>query len=274
MCCFQMKWLGLLFGLGANGLQGGLIGFLIGAVIDHVASSNSASTDDTFWGNSSDSGRTSYGTSGGYDYASSTAQSDPLLHHVVVTSLAVMSADKRIMHSEMDAFRDLLQRQFGADKVSEGEELLRTLHERHKQMSAMTVQVELANSCMYLRMHLTHAGATTLFAELYRIAQADRTFDNYEKAVLMAIGYKIGLSQSDIESVLGSTQETTNDAYSVLGLTRDATDDEVKKAYRKLALKYHPDRLSGLSESEKQAAVRKFQEINNAKEIIYKERGL
>ena len=62
--------------------------------------------------------------------------------------------------------------------------------------------------------------------------------------------------------------------YEELGVTRGASADEIKKAYRKLAKKYHPDRLSSLGEDAQKAAKEKFQEINNAYEAIKKERNI
>ena len=67
---------------------------------------------------------------------------------------------------------------------------------------------------------------------------------------------------------------TLEEAYKVLEIEPTATDDEVKKAYKKLALKHHPDRVATLGEDIKLAAEKKFQQINNAKDIIYKARGL
>lgn len=63
-------------------------------------------------------------------------------------------------------------------------------------------------------------------------------------------------------------------AYKVLGVPPTATDDEVRKAYRKLALDHHPDRVAALGEDIRRAAEKKFQEINEAKERIYKARGM
>jgi DnaJ like chaperone protein len=64
------------------------------------------------------------------------------------------------------------------------------------------------------------------------------------------------------------------EAYKVLEIEPTATDEEVKAAYRKLALKHHPDKVATLGEDVKKAAEEKFQQINNAKERIYKARGI
>lgn len=68
--------------------------------------------------------------------------------------------------------------------------------------------------------------------------------------------------------------ESLSDAYKVLEIEPSATDEEVRKAFRKLALKHHPDRVATLGEDVRRAAEEKFQQINNAKERIYKARGM
>ncbi len=58
---------------------------------------------------------------------------------------------------------------------------------------------------------------------------------------------------------------TQKDYYKILGVSENASDDEIKKAYRKLAVKYHPDKVSG---AEKKKAEEKFKEITEAYYVL------
>ena len=88
------------------------------------------------------------------------------------------------------------------------------------------------------------------------------------------VAYNLGLNPQVIDQMQSLGGQSLDDAYKVLGLTKDATDDEVRKAYRKLALQYHPDRVATLGDDVKEAAKKKFQELNDAKDRIYKARNL
>ena len=63
-------------------------------------------------------------------------------------------------------------------------------------------------------------------------------------------------------------------AYDVLELPRSATDDEVKKAYRRMAMKYHPDKVASLGEKVQRTAHEKFKSVQEAYEAIQKQRGM
>ena len=96
----------------------------------------------------------------------------------------------------------------------------------------------------------------------------------------------MGIDPSEVVSMLnldsgrGSESREESDAdqlalaYKVLGVAPTATNDEVKAAFRKMALKHHPDRVAALGEDVRKSAERKFQEINAAKELVYKARGM
>ena len=66
----------------------------------------------------------------------------------------------------------------------------------------------------------------------------------------------------------------TGSAYKILEISPDASDEEVKKAYRELAKKYHPDKVAHLGEEVKRAAEEKFTRLNAAYEAIKEERGM
>lgn len=58
------------------------------------------------------------------------------------------------------------------------------------------------------------------------------------------------------------------DFYEVLGISKGASESDIKKAYRKAAMKYHPDKFSGASEEERKEAEEKFKEINDAYQVL------
>ena len=62
--------------------------------------------------------------------------------------------------------------------------------------------------------------------------------------------------------------------YSILEINPNSTDDEVKKAYRKMAIKYHPDKVSHLGNELKNIAEEKFKSVNDEYQNIKKERNI
>lgn len=84
----------------------------------------------------------------------------------------------------------------------------------------------------------------------------------------------IGLQPADLDSMLNLGATSLEEAYRVLGVTPDASDEQLKRAYRRLALQHHPDKVATLGEDVRRAAEKKLQEINAAKDIVWKARGL
>ena len=97
---------------------------------------------------------------------------------------------------------------------------------------------------------------------------------NTEVNALKEIAAWMQMPESEIDSMLNLQKDDLESAYKVLGVTPEATDDELRRAYRRLALEHHPDRVAALGDDVRRAAEKKFQEINAAKERIWKARGL
>ena len=106
------------------------------------------------------------------------------------------------------------------------------------------------------------------------IAKSDGNVCDKEIEALKEVSSAMGLSSAEVDSMLNLGRNTLDAAYKVLEIDSSASDDEVKTAYRKLAMKHHPDRVASLGDDIHKAAEEKFRQINEAKDQIYKARGL
>lgn len=109
---------------------------------------------------------------------------------------------------------------------------------------------------------------------LYGIAASDGLIHKDEIDIIGQISLKIGLSDREHNSVKSMFIEETNSAYEILGVSRTATNDEIKKSYRSMAIKHHPDKVANMGEDIENAAKKKFQTINDAYNKIKAERGI
>ena len=180
------------------------------------------------------------------------------------------------MHSEMECVRRTLRANFGEQAVHEGEQILLKLFEKQKEMGARQYRSVIESAARQIAANTDYAARLQLLNFLVIIAQADGKVHPSEIQALREITIALGLSFSDLESMLSLSSGSTNleAAYKVLGISPDASDQEVKAAYRKLALQHHPDRVATLGDDVRRAAEKKFKEINDAKDRIYKARGL
>ncbi len=265
------KWIGAFLGYVNGGPLGAIAGFILGTVFD------------TFTGKD-------YGTSSGgnaYGAYSNTTEDDihnrvhqqqgdrnGFLFSLMVLSAHIIQADGKIMHSEMELVRNFLRANFGETAVDQGNNILLRLFDYRKQHGEQSWKQQIGEACRQMRMAMPEEHRLQLVAFLAEIAKADGNTAESEITELRNVAYNLGLNPQVIDQMLSLGGQSLDDAYKVLGLTKNATDDEVRKAYRKLALKYHPDRVATLGEDVKEAAKKKFQELNDAKDRIYKARNL
>lgn len=257
------KWIGGALGFMAMGPLGAFAGFAIGSLFD-----TAKKEEENF--------KTKPETSEDEDYVIQ-GRRNSFRFSLMVLASYIIKADGRVMHSEMEFVRQFLRINFGEVAVADGEQILLNLFEQRKRMERtdMNGYKRAISECgSQIAANLTVEERLQLLSFLVKIAQSDGNVCNAEIEALKEVAVWIGLSARDVESMLNLRGNTLDEAYKVLEVSPDASDDEVRAAYRRLALKHHPDRVATLGEDVRRAAEEKFQQINNAKERIYKARGM
>lgn len=184
---------------------------------------------------------------------------------LIVLASAVMKADGKVTQSELSYVKKFLIGNFGEESAKE---ILQVMRDVLKQeLSVVEVSRQIRQNMDYAsRLHLLHF--------LYGIAQADGKIDPSELNVIQQIVTHIGISPQDNASVKAMFYDDIDACYRVLEISPDASNEELKKAYRKMALKYHPDKVSHLGEDFQETAKNKFQKVSQAYDKIKKHRGI
>ena len=256
-------------GFMSGGPLGALLGVLFGGYIDKMLDAvNTPDTQGTFDGQS------------GYESQAFTRQQkyqgqrNSFLFSMLVLASYIIRADGKVMHSEMELVRNMLRQNFGEAACLQGDEILRKLFEEQKREGVASFRNTVRQCCGQIAANMDHSQRLQLLNFLVLIAQADGRVDPSEVTAMKECAGWMGMSADEVDSMLGLGKDDLESAYKVLGVSPSATDDEVKKAYRKLALEHHPDKVAALGDDIRKAAEKKFQEINAAKERIWKARGL
>lgn len=286
----NMKWVGCWIGgtLGTmlgSGILGTLAGFCLGSIIDEMMDSRADSNDyntnkQDYYSQGNGYKQYQYGGQNGSSNAhSNEEQRNSFLFSMLVLSSYIIKADNKIMHSEMEFVRQFLRQNFGEQAVNQGQEILLKLFEIQKQQGIQVFRNTIHQSCAEIKHNMDVSQRLQLLNYLVIIAKVDGYVSPEEIKALKEVARHLGLTAKDVDSMLNMengarANSNIEDAYKVLGLSSTATDDEVKVAYRKMALKHHPDRVATLGEDIRKAAEKKFQDINDAKERIFKARGL
>lgn len=244
------KWIlgGLGFALSGTPI-GGIVGFALGALVDEVQGG----------------GTNTAGAQGPQPRVQQTTAGDLALSLVVLTA-AVMKADGKATQGELGHVRQFFNRQFGPQH---GAELLRLLRDVLKR------EIPLADVCAQVRGHLNQAERLQVMHYLVGLAHADGGMDTAERNVLHTIAHHLGIPPNDLASLEAMFKRSApSAAYAILEVDAKASDEEVKKAYRRAAVKHHPDKVAHLGEEVQRAAAEKFKKVQDAWDRIQKERGI
>ena len=244
--------------MGKRLLWGGLgwvMGGPIGAVIGYAMASISDQKGGSSFG--------SFSTASSRPYPR-TKPGDFIVSFLVLLG-AVMKADKQLLKSELDYVKQFLQRQFETNDVKDFMILLKDI---------LKQDYPLRDVCRQIQRSMDHPSRLELVHILFGLSQADGHIHPDEIKVIHTIAGYLNINENDFISIQSMFVRDTHSDYKILEISPSATDGEIKKAYRKMASKYHPDKVTHLGEDLQDLAEEKFKAVNDSYQSIKKDRGM
>ncbi len=240
------KWIGGGLGWTFGGPIGALIGFTIGSLLDESSSTSLRVTSTR--------------------NEQKTQESDFKMSLLVLVA-CIMKADGNASKSELNVVKKFLVANFGEQGSLEALQILKSL---------LNQPIDVREVSMQINRYMNYSAKLQLIRFLFDVAYADGFIHPAETAMIQEVSNIFGISQADFISINApfTKQTDSNWAYKTLEIEPDATDEELKKAYRRMAMKYHPDKVNDLGDDVNKSATEKFRSINDAYENIKKSRGI
>ena len=240
------KWFAAFVGFMFYGFRGAILGFIIGSLIDMLSRSRG----------------------GSFRVFTQEQQVTPgdFELHLLSLSAIVIKADGKISQQEMDYVRNYFVQAYGKDRANA---VFRTFNEVAKNR-----ELDEARIAQFLVVRTQYATRLQIIHFLFSIANADGSVSQAEAVKIRQIAGYLRIGTKDYESLHAMFFKTTDNAYKILEIEKSATDAEVKKAFRTMAKKYHPDKIQHMDEAYIKGAEEKFRKVQEAYEQIQKERGM
>lgn len=239
------KWIGGGLGFVLGGPIGAVIGFAVGSLF--------SGTSVNYQTNRQSSSRRE------------TAEADFKMSLLVLIAV-VMKADQKIMKAELEVAKRFLVQNFGEEGALEALQILKKLLDQQIDEVAVAGQINL---------YMNYSSKMQMIRLLFDIAHADGEVNEAELRIIQRISNIFNISSVEFASLHAPFTKTVDRdwAYKALEVEPGASNDEIKKAYRKMAMKFHPDKVHNLGEDMKKSATDKFRAINEAYEHLKKIKG-
>ena len=237
------KWIAGALGWAMFGPIGGILGFYFASRVEKISEAAVQQAEDQSWNQ---------------------GQRNSFLMSLLGLSAAVIRADGKTTSQELATLRSFFARNFGPQAGNEAAEIVKDI---------ISKDFNLYEVCSQVRSCMDYSQRLQLYHYLVSLGACDGLHQS-EIDILETIATYIGLSKSEADSIFAQFRPSNDSNYRILEISPNATNDEVKKAYRKMAIKYHPDKVATLGEDVQKAAEEKFKAISQAYEAICKERGI
>lgn len=248
------KWIGGALGWSFGGPIGAIIGLAIGSLIDSVGGGESI-----FGQGQSQQGRTTYRTG----QRPQTQPGDFEVSLLILASI-IIKADGRQDQRELDFVRQQFLNMYGKERANQAFRLFKNISKQN---------VSVRPVCLQIKQMMDHPSRLQLIHFLFGIAKADGAVTEPEERQIKIMAGYLGISSNDYESIKAMFYSSSDNAYRVLEIDKSASVEEIKKAYRKMAKKYHPDKVRHLGKEHQEGAEEKFRQVQAAYEKLQKERG-
>jgi len=237
------KWIAGALGWAMLGPIGGILGYYIASRVEKYNQANVVYSEEQ---------------------SRNQGQRNSFLMSLLVLSAAVIKADGKTTSQELSTVRNFFTRNFGTQAGEEAEKIVREI---------LNKDYNLFEVCGQIRSYMDYSQRLQLYHYLVALGACDG-LHQMEVDILETIATYIGLSKSEVDSIFAQFRPSNDSNYRILEIEPNASNEEVKKAYRKMAVKYHPDKVATLGEDVQKAAEEKFKAVNQAYEAICRERGI
>ena len=240
----MIKWIAAFLGYSFFRFPGALLGFIVGGVVERFFNSSSS------WS----------------EVGSQRSTTAALQLNLLALAATVIKADGTVKQQELQFVRNFFITNYGSQMASTIFEKFNEEVKKERQNIPELTQIFNQRAPYETRLQILHF--------LFGVANADGFISKTELSKVEQISTALGIRPSDMESIKAMFVKATDSAYKILEISSSATDAEVKKAYRTMAKKYHPDKLQSKDPALIKGAQEKFLKVQEAYEAIQKERGL
>ena len=258
------KWIGAAIGWSFGGPIGAIIGMALGSIVDN-ATDSSPLLGERQAGKKRRRDPYRQPTYQRQRQQRAQTQSGDFEVSLLVLASVVIKADGVQDQRELDFVRKQFVNMYGKDRANHAFKLFKGISKQN---------VSIRPVCLQIRQMMDHPSRLQLIHFLFGIAKADGTVTQDEERQIYTIAGYLGISSKDYTSIKAMFYNSKDNAYKILEIDKDASVDDIKKAYRKMAKKYHPDRLVHLGKEHQAGAEEKFRQVQKAYEHIQKERGM
>ncbi len=252
----MLKYIFALIGyfFGGKNFLAAILGFFIGSFVDGIIS------------NKKRVGTSNHSQTNPFDdYQRRQTVVNDYANMLMILSAAVIRADGKVVVSELNYIKAFFNQQFG--------NVFSAAHLQTLKHYAEGNAIPLQQVCMDIKMRTPVEVRIQLLHYLFGAANADGEIVAAEMQVIQKIAQYLAIPAADFESIRNMFYHDANSDYKVLGIESSASVDEIKKAYRQMAIRYHPDKVAYMGEEYQKGAQEKFQKIQEAFDSIKKLRG-